>query len=74
VVVALVIELGLHRIEEITIEDGGLLAGEDLALEDDLADIEPIAQKMGERTAGKRDPANRAPALETSPLKTTSPM
>src|SRR5258708_8004340 len=66
--VALLVELGLHRVKEITIEDGGLLAGEDLALEDDLADIEPIAQKMGERTAGKRDPANRAPAFERSHL------
>src|SRR5436190_22538564 len=51
VIVALVVELGLHRVKEITIEDGGLLAGEDLALEGDLADVEPIAQKMGERTA-----------------------
>jgi hypothetical protein len=37
VIVALVVELGLHRIKQITIEDGGLLAGEDLALERDLA-------------------------------------
>jgi hypothetical protein len=37
VIVALVVELGLHRVKEITIEDGWLLAGEDLALEDDLA-------------------------------------
>src|SRR6516164_465862 len=63
---ALLVELGLHRLKEITIEDGALLAWEDLALEDDLADIEPITQKMGERTAGKRDPADRAPALERS--------
>src|SRR5260370_25351578 len=66
--VALFVELGLHRVKEIAIEDGGLLAGEDLALEHDLADIEPIAQKMGERAAGKRDPANRAPALERADL------
>src|SRR6266403_4162655 len=64
VIVALVVELGLHRVKEITIEDGGLLAGEDLALEDDLANVEPIAQKMGERPAGEWDPANRAPGLE----------
>src|SRR6266849_4179122 len=50
--VALLVELGLHRVKEITIEDGGLLAGEDLALEGDLADVEPVAQKMGERAAG----------------------
>src|SRR2546430_16344009 len=68
VIVALVVELGLHRVKEITIEDGGLLAGEDLALEDDLADVEPIAQKMGERAAGERDAANRAPSLERTHL------
>src|SRR6266699_2661431 len=28
VIVALVVELGLHRVKEITIKDGGLLAGE----------------------------------------------
>ena len=61
-IVALLVELGLHRVKEITIEDGGLLTGQNLALEDDLADVEPIAQKMGERTTGERDPANRAPA------------
>ena len=49
VIVALLIELSLHRVKEITIENGGLLAGEDLALEDDLAEVKPIAQKMGGR-------------------------
>src|SRR5260370_21075388 len=68
VIVALVVELGLHRVKEVTIEDGGLLAGEDLALEGDLADVEPIAQKMGERAAGEWDPADRAPGLERSHL------
>ena len=58
VIVALVVEFGLHRVKEITLEDGGLLAGEDLPLEGDLADVEPIAQKMGERTAGEWDPAS----------------
>jgi hypothetical protein len=53
VVVALGVELGLHRVKKITIEDGGLLAGEDLALEGDLAEVEPIAQKMGKRTASE---------------------
>jgi len=68
VIVALVVELGLHRVEEITIEDGGLLAGEDLALEGNLADVEPIAQKMAERAAGEWDAADRVPALERSHL------
>src|SRR5436190_19244518 len=74
VIVALVIELGLHRVKEITIKDGGLLAGEELALEGDLADVEPIAQKMGERAAGEWDAANRAPGLERSHLGDDSPL
>src|SRR5580704_10600459 len=67
VIVALVVELGLHRVEEITIDDGGLLVREDLALEGDLADVEPIAQKMGERAAGEWDAANRDRTLVTIP-------
>src|SRR6267143_4017898 len=74
VIVALVVELGLHSIKEITIEDGGLLAGEDLALEGDLADVEPIAQKMGERAAGEWDAANGAPSLERSHLGNDPPL
>src|SRR5580693_8998277 len=73
VIVALVVELGLHRVKEITIKDGGLLAGEDLALEGDLADVEPVAQKMGERAAGEWDAANRAPGLERSHLGDSPP-
>src|SRR5260370_39089374 len=67
VIVALIVELGLHCVKEVTIDDGGLLAGEDLALEGDLADVEPIAQKMGERSAGEWDAANRAPGLVRPP-------
>src|SRR5438046_8991246 len=74
VIVALVVELGLHRVKEITIEDGGLLAGEDLALDGDLADVEPIAQKMGERTAGEWDLANRSPVLERARISADSPL
>src|SRR5437588_11159792 len=68
VIVALLVELGLHRVKEIAIEDSGLPAGEDLALEGDIADVEPIAEKMGERAAGEGDAANRAPGLERSQL------
>src|SRR5260370_11733481 len=74
VIVALVVELGLTRVNEITIEDGGLRAGEDLALEGDLADVEPVAQKMGERAAGEWDAANRAPRLERSHLSDDPPL
>src|SRR2546428_11175961 len=68
VVVALLVELGLHCAKEITIEDGGLLARKDFALERDLADIEPIAQEMGERTSREGDPSDRSPGLEHSHL------
>ena len=37
----------MHCVKEITVEEGELLAGEDLILEDDLANAKPIAQKMG---------------------------
>src|SRR6201984_2265921 len=74
VIVALVVELGLHRVKEITIEDGGLLAGADLALEGDLAAVEPIAQKMGERATGEWDATNRAPGLERSHLRDDPPL
>src|SRR5260370_24987811 len=73
-VVAVVAKLGLHRVKEITIQDGALLAGQDLALEDDLTNIEPIAQKMGERAAGERNSANRASGLERSHLGDDPPL
>jgi hypothetical protein len=67
--VQLLTEPGLDRVEELTIEDGWLLAGKNLTFEDDLADIEPVAQKIGERAAGKRDSSHDAahPVL-ASPL------
>jgi hypothetical protein len=36
----------------------------------DLPNVEPVAQKMGERAAGEWDPANRAPGLEGRTLVT----
>ena len=51
-IVPLVVELGLHRVEKIMIENGRLLAGKHFTPEDDLADIEPVAQKIGERATG----------------------
>src|SRR5260370_8885762 len=73
-IVAVVAELGLHRVKEITIQDGGLLAGQDLALEDDFADIEPIAQTMGERAAGEGNPSTRASGLQKSHLGDDPPL
>jgi hypothetical protein len=61
--VALGVELGLDRVEQITIEDGWRLPGQDLAFEDDFPDVEPVAQKMGERAAGEWDASDRTPVL-----------
>ena len=60
----LVVQVNLHGVEEITIDDRGLLAGKYFALEENLANIEPIAQKMTERAAGERDASDRAPGLK----------
>jgi hypothetical protein len=54
-IVALLVELGLHRVKELTIEDCGLLAGKYFAFEHNLADVEPIAEKMGKGASGEWD-------------------
>ena len=56
------------------LEDGRLLAGKHLTPEDDLADIEPVAQKIGERATGKRDSSHGATALEGSHLGDDPPL
>ena len=70
----MIVELGLHGIKQLAAQNGGLFPREDLALEDDLADIEPVAQKMGERTSGERNPPDRSPALECSQLGDNPPL
>src|SRR6516164_3437610 len=73
-VVALLIELGLYRVKEFTLEDGGLLAGQDLALEHDLAG--PVANTLGAGTTGHSGgaPARAAPAREgPSPVISRTP-
>jgi hypothetical protein len=51
VIVQLFAQLGLDRIEQVTIDNGRLLAGQDLSLEDHLPDVETIAEQMSERPA-----------------------
>jgi hypothetical protein len=48
----------LNGLEQITIENGWMLSRADLAPEDDLADIEPVAQEIGERPSGEGDAAD----------------
>src|SRR5258707_7770300 len=74
VIGSLVIELGLDGVEEITVEDGWPLPREHLALEDDLPNVEPVAQKMGERAARERNPSDGLSALERSHLGDDPPL
>ena len=48
-VIDLLVELDLDRIEQAPIDDGRLLACERLALEHHLSDVEPVAKQMSER-------------------------
>ena len=57
VIVELLIELGLDGIEQLSIDDCGLLAGKNLALEGHFADVEPIAQQVGEGSTCEGYPA-----------------
>ena len=50
---------GLDRIEQVSIDDGGLLASQYLALECDLPNVEAVAKEMSKRTPGKGNAANR---------------
>jgi hypothetical protein len=51
-------QLGLHSVEQVPVENGGLLAIEDLTLENDLTDIEAIAQQVRQRPSCKRNAAH----------------
>jgi hypothetical protein len=55
--VALFGELRLDDLEQFTVQNGGVLGRMDGALEDDLADVEAVAEQVGERAPGERDPA-----------------
>ena len=57
-IVHLLGQLGLDGIEELPINNGRLLTGQDLTLECDLANVEPIAEQVGERSARERDAAD----------------
>src|SRR6266478_7717199 len=50
-------ELLLNRIKKLPVHDGWLLTGQDLALVFDLADIEPVAQQIEQRSAFERNAA-----------------
>jgi len=54
----------LNGLEQVAIEDRRMLCWTDLAPEDDLADIEPVAQEIGERASGEGDAAVGPPIRE----------
>ena len=44
VIVLLLLQLGLHSVEQISVDDGGLFAFEDFPLEGDFSNIETITE------------------------------
>jgi hypothetical protein len=52
-----------------TIENGWLLTFEGLAFEDDLADVEAIAQEMRKRSAPQLVPARRMAPISVTSVK-----
>jgi hypothetical protein len=52
IAIALFREPSLNGLEQVAIEDWRMLCGTDLIPEDDLANVEPVAQEMGERSSG----------------------
>ena len=68
VIVALLVQLGLDGVEQVPINNGGLFAGQDLALEGHLPDVEAVAQQVGERAARERDAADCLAGLEGAGL------
>ena len=52
---------GLHRVEQVAVEDRRVLAGQTLAFVDDLADVEAVAQQIGERAAVNGMPPTAPP-------------
>ena len=59
---------GLDCIEQVSIDDGGLLAGQYFSLERDLANVEAVAKQMGQRPPGERNAANGFAGLQCSDL------
>jgi hypothetical protein len=58
----------LDGLEQVTIEDRRMLRWTNLALEDHLADVEPIVQELGEGASGEGNAANGPPIREVTDL------
>ena len=57
----LLIQLGLDRIEQVPINDGGLLACQGVALEGNLPDVKSVAKQISERATGEWNASGTAP-------------
>ena len=57
-IVHLLGQLDLDGVEELPINNGRLLAWQDLALECHLSNVESVAEQVGERSARERDAAD----------------
>jgi hypothetical protein len=62
--ICLLVQFGLHSLEQVAVENGLLFAPEDLALEGHLADVEATTQEVGERPAGEGNAANGLAGLQ----------
>ena len=73
VTIHLFTQLGLDGLEQVPIDNGRLLALEDLTLKRHVSDIEAIAKQMGERSARERDAAYGVPDLKRPHLGDDAP-
>jgi hypothetical protein len=67
VIVHLLGQFGLHCIKQVSVDDGGLFASQYPSLERDLADVEPVAQEMGEGASGEAPTVSKVRTLATIP-------
>ena len=72
-VIYLLIQLGLDRIEQVPINDGGLLASQGLALEGHLSNVKPVAKEISERTACEGNATNGLACLQGPHLGDDAP-
>src|SRR5262245_11155822 len=61
-------QLGLDCLEQVAVDDGRLLPGQDLALECHLAKVEPVAQQIGKRPAREWNAADGRSRFEGANL------
>ena len=66
VIGSLLLEPGLHRVEQLSIQNWRLFTREDFAFVLHLTNVEAIAQQIGQRTTREWDTADRPATSEDS--------